>query len=235
MDTTASTNAKRPVTCSSCHLVGHNKRTCPTASVPATAATQTTNATPSAPVSVPADQNTANVSSASGQQQLCGHCQLPLGEDHRLCICEGYNYSVEAWRAALIPSSNQASAQAHTSAKPHPNVTVRPKKPIQLPKYFLIRVIEDNGDDITDAYCVVSSMEAVHKEITKIANNLYEDFIEDSDAPLPVIPSLDEMKEMFIKAGRYRAATIMQGGEDINNSALYGYEIQLSAVTVDGV
>jgi hypothetical protein len=112
---------------------------------------------------------------------------------------------------------------------------VRPKKPIQLPKHFLIRVIEDNGDDITDAYLVVSSMEAVHKEITKIANNLYEDFIEDSDAPLPVIPSLDEMKEMLIKAGRYRAATIMQGGEDINNSALYGYEIQLSAVTVDGV
>lgn len=31
---------------------------------------------------------------------VCAYCDLPLGNDHRMCICRGFNYSVEEWRKA---------------------------------------------------------------------------------------------------------------------------------------
>ena len=33
---------------------------------------------------------------------ICGYCRLPPGNDHRMCICRGYNYSVGAWEKGRI-------------------------------------------------------------------------------------------------------------------------------------
>ncbi len=36
------------------------------------------------------------------QNWFCGYCRLPPGNDHRMCICKGYNYSVKAWEEGRI-------------------------------------------------------------------------------------------------------------------------------------
>ena len=33
---------------------------------------------------------------------VCGWCNKPAGNDHRMCICRGYQYSVEAWENGRI-------------------------------------------------------------------------------------------------------------------------------------
>jgi hypothetical protein len=33
---------------------------------------------------------------------VCAYCHLPIGNDHRMCICQAFNYSVDAWKAAAI-------------------------------------------------------------------------------------------------------------------------------------
>lgn len=33
---------------------------------------------------------------------VCGYCSLPPGNDHRMCICRGYNFSVAAWEDGRI-------------------------------------------------------------------------------------------------------------------------------------
>ncbi len=39
----------------------------------------------------------------------CGYCRLPAGNDHRMCICKGYNYSVAAWEEGRIyPAKTKA-------------------------------------------------------------------------------------------------------------------------------
>jgi hypothetical protein len=36
------------------------------------------------------------------QNWICGYCRLPPGNDHRMCICRGYNYSVIDWEKARV-------------------------------------------------------------------------------------------------------------------------------------
>lgn len=33
---------------------------------------------------------------------ICGYCRLPRGNDHRMCICRGYNFSIAAWEDGRI-------------------------------------------------------------------------------------------------------------------------------------
>lgn len=43
-------------------------------------------------------------------QWICPYCGLGPGNDHRMCICRGFNYSVAAWEEACgIRSPNPES------------------------------------------------------------------------------------------------------------------------------
>lgn len=47
---------------------------------------------------------------------ICGYCRLPQGNDHRMCICHGYNYSVKAWENGRIyPNKNKETKSASVS------------------------------------------------------------------------------------------------------------------------
>ena len=88
--------------CSICKQNGHNRRTCRSGNVqPA--------ATPSVPDAVPSeicqpDNNPSDSKAAPRPLDkkfwVCSACDLPLGNDHRMCICRAFNYSVEAWEKA---------------------------------------------------------------------------------------------------------------------------------------
>lgn len=51
---------------------------------------------------------------AESENWICGYCRLPAGNDHRLCICNGYRYSVAAWEKARIFPSLKKNPPIHT-------------------------------------------------------------------------------------------------------------------------
>lgn len=55
-------------------------------------------ATKSEPAPAPASSHPPS----TPENWACGHCSLGPGNDHRMCICKAYNYSVEAWEKARI-------------------------------------------------------------------------------------------------------------------------------------
>lgn len=49
---------------------------------------------------------------------ICGYCRLPPGNDHRMCICRGYNFSVVAWEEGRIFAKKEPANK---------NLSVNPK------------------------------------------------------------------------------------------------------------
>lgn len=69
---------------------------------------------PAAPAAPPPSPETVQP-----ENWICGYCRLPAGNDHRMCICRGYRYSVEAWeKARIFPSSLKTQPTAALSLKP---------------------------------------------------------------------------------------------------------------------
>jgi hypothetical protein len=107
--------------CSICRSEGHNKRKCSQAAKPVAKP-----ATKPAPQPEPEyDYPMGEEHQQEGEQPqpqlqpvpkpqpqpkpalsqkwwVCAYCHLPIGNDHRMCICQAFNYSVDAWKAAAI-------------------------------------------------------------------------------------------------------------------------------------
>lgn len=228
VNTMSSTNGKRTVKCSVCNLTGHNKKTCPSASVPPVAAPA-----PPVPPAVaevdhqsPVTEHTVPDSNKeeSPKQYMCGHCKLLLGADHRNCLFTRYNCSVEEWEAALIPVSSVLPS----------TVTVRAKNPVKLPNHFLLDVVEDNGDDVSHSYSVFSNIESLQKKIVLTIEYLYSDFLDEE--PVKPVPTVEEIKTMYLNKPPYSSSClIMKGGEAIGSSCSFGYEIRIGPIKVDGI
>ncbi len=95
--------------CSLCRNVGHNKRKCPTKTQVALEPTLEPEAAalePPAPKPEPEPQ----LPPLSQKDWVCAYCDLPLGNDHRPCICYGFGYSVDAWREAAIKRGRELLA-----------------------------------------------------------------------------------------------------------------------------
>ena len=94
--------------CSKCHGVGHNLRTCkatPVTADPGNTLTQEAQAAIQAAL-------TPKPELLDKQHWICPYCDLPLGNDHRLCICHGFNYSIKAWEQACQEYGRQRLRQS---------------------------------------------------------------------------------------------------------------------------
>jgi hypothetical protein len=50
----------------------------------------------------------------------CGYCRLPAGNDHRMCICQGYNFSVRAWEEGRIYPKKKRSTTTNGEVSKNP-------------------------------------------------------------------------------------------------------------------
>jgi hypothetical protein len=83
--------------CSVCRNEGHNRRKCPSKVV-----------APEPPLEpLPQPQPEPQIQTLSKKFWICAYCDLPLGNDHRPCICYGFEYSVDAWQKAAIERGQQ--------------------------------------------------------------------------------------------------------------------------------
>ncbi len=63
---------------------------------------------------------------------VCGWCNKPAGNDHRMCICRGYQYSVEAWENGRIFPKKTTPKATNSPLSLEPKDWVRQVSPRQL-------------------------------------------------------------------------------------------------------
>ena len=76
---------------------------------------------PSAPVKPPKEKE------GESDNWVCGYCCLPAGNDHRMCICNGYRYSVQLWEEGRIFPQKALSSSTPT---PTPSPVATQTQPV---------------------------------------------------------------------------------------------------------
>ncbi len=94
------TSQSEKMPCGKCKQNGHNRRTCQSSDSSSSASDVLPDSALPAKDVAP-DSNPPRTEATPGPLPenlwVCPACDLPLGNDHRMCICRAFNYSVDAW------------------------------------------------------------------------------------------------------------------------------------------